>query len=133
MAIKGSCLCGEVTFEIDGDFENFFICHCSYCRKDTGSAFAANLFTSAGALRWLSGQARVANFNLPSTRHARSFCAACGSALPNVQIEAGFCVVPAGCLDEDIGIGPQAHIFTASQAPWEGELASIKRYSGFPE
>ena len=41
---SGSCLCGEIRFEIEGEFELFYLCHCEYCRKDTGSAHAANLF-----------------------------------------------------------------------------------------
>ena len=44
---SGACLCGAVHFEIEGDFERFFLCHCEYCRKDTGSAHAANLFRPA--------------------------------------------------------------------------------------
>ena len=38
MIHRGSCLCGKVTFEIEGNFEQFFLCHCERCRKDTGSA-----------------------------------------------------------------------------------------------
>ena len=54
MKYKGSCLCGEITFEIIGEFESFFLCHCERCRKDTGSAHAANLFSSSARLIWLS-------------------------------------------------------------------------------
>jgi len=50
----GSCLCGEVRFEIVGNFERFFLCHCGRCRKDTGSAHAANLFSSTAKVHWLS-------------------------------------------------------------------------------
>lgn len=51
MKYSGSCLCGEVTFEIEGDFEDFYLCHCERCRKDTGSAHAANLFSSTAKLK----------------------------------------------------------------------------------
>lgn len=133
MTMKGSCLCGEVTFEIEGDFERFFLCHCSYCRKDTGSAHAANLFTNIGALRWLSGKEKVKDFNLNSTRHVKSFCSECGSALPNTKMGGDLCIVPAGCLDDEVTLKPEAHIFTDSQANWEKELGSIKCYPGFPQ
>lgn len=46
----GSCLCGEVHYEIEGAFERFYLCHCTHCRKDTGSAHAANLFSSSAKL-----------------------------------------------------------------------------------
>jgi hypothetical protein len=52
----GSCLCGAVTFKVQGSFERFFLCHCSRCRKDTGSAHAANLFSTTARLEWLSCQ-----------------------------------------------------------------------------
>lgn len=133
MAIKGSCLCGEVAFEIEGEFEHFFICHCSYCRKDTGSAYAANLFIKNSALKWLSGHEQVKNFNLKPTHHVKSFCSNCGSALPNTEMGGDICLVPAGCLDGEVSMKPEAHIFTASQASWEKELGSIKCYPEFPQ
>ncbi|HEV7286358.1 MAG TPA: GFA family protein, partial [Kaistia sp.] len=72
---RGSCLCGRATYEIHGDFQSFFLCHCSRCRKDSGSAHGANLFSTEARLEWLSGQDRVKTFRLPETRHQRSFCA----------------------------------------------------------
>ncbi|MFN3455173.1 MAG: GFA family protein, partial [Pseudobdellovibrio sp.] len=42
----GSCLCGQVEFKIQGVLESFFLCHCKYCQKDTGSAHSANLFST---------------------------------------------------------------------------------------
>ncbi|MCG6872181.1 MAG: GFA family protein, partial [Gammaproteobacteria bacterium] len=116
MSHKGSCLCGGISFEIDGDFDSFFLCHCQRCRKDTGSAHAANLFSSTARLRWLSGQDRAKTFRLGSTRHARSFCSDCGSALPGLQMDGSLLVVPAGCLDSAVPISPQGHIYFGSRA-----------------
>ena len=130
---KGSCLCGQVSFEIEGDFEHFFICHCSYCRKDSGSAHAANLFTKKRALKWLSGEEKVTNFLLEASRHTKSFCSICGSALPIVEPDNEVCIVPAGCLDDEVTMKPEAHIYTASQASWERELAGTKQFPELPE
>ena len=94
---SGSCLCGTVKYEIEGDFESFYLCHCRHCQKDTGSAHAANLFSQSAELTWLAGADAVTSFMLPGTRHNRSFCKLCGSALPSNQI-AGLLVVPAGGL-----------------------------------
>ncbi|WP_150466411.1 GFA family protein [Francisella sp. SYW-9] len=133
MSVKGSCLCGSVSFELDGDFESFFLCHCSYCRKDTGSAHAANLFSKNANLKWNSGQELVKNFKLPSTRHTKSFCKECGSAVPIEVVDLGLVVVPAGSLDDDITIKPTAHIFTASRAKWEENLAEVHSFEAFPQ
>jgi hypothetical protein len=69
----GSCLCQQTKFEIAGDFESFYLCHCKHCQKDTGSAHAANLFSTTAKLTWLSGETKVKSFNLVGTRHSRSF------------------------------------------------------------
>lgn len=129
---SGSCLCAAVRFEVDGDFERFYLCHCEYCRKDSGSAHAANLFAANAALRWLSGQDKVTQFTLPSTQHSRSFCSICGSALPNLQRDGALVVVPAGSLNSNVPIRPDAHIFVASRANWDLALESIPSIAGFP-
>lgn len=50
--VKGSCLCGRVTFVVSGPFEAFHWCHCSRCRKDTGSAHASNIFAGIDAAKY---------------------------------------------------------------------------------
>jgi hypothetical protein len=47
---NGSCLCGQVQFELEGTFDAFYLCHCQYCQKDTDSAHAANLFSKTASL-----------------------------------------------------------------------------------
>jgi hypothetical protein len=129
---QGSCLCGAVRFEVEGGFEQFFLCHCTYCRKDTGSAHAANLFSSSAKLNWLAGEERVASFDLPSTLHAKSFCSTCGSALPKVQLGGKLLVVPAGSLDSPVTLRPNAHIFVASRADWDRELETVPMLDRLP-
>ncbi|MDF2503046.1 GFA family protein [Clostridium sp.] len=101
MKYKGSCLCGEVTFEIEGDFENFFLCHCERCR-----------YHSEG--------------------HIKSFCSNCGSALPNIQFDGRLLVVPAGCIDSDIHMKPQGHIFCANKASWDNDLENVPNFEELP-
>ena len=126
---SGSCLCGSIKFEITGDFESFFLCHCKHCQKDTGSAFAANLFSTKAKLNWLQGKEKIKTFNLPNTKHAKSFCSECSSAVPN---EAGFLQVPAGSLDTEVSIKPNAHIFVTSRAIWEHGLEDIHQFEKLP-
>lgn len=128
----GSCLCGRVRFEVRGDFERFFLCHCEHCRKDSGSAHAANLFTSSATLTWLAGEEHVARFDLPSTRHRRSFCSSCGSALPAIHADGALLVVPAGSLDTPLTLRPDAHIFVASRADWDRALESVPSEDRLP-
>ena len=129
---KGSCLCGKVSFEIDGGFDSFFLCHCEYCQKDTGSAHGANLFSTTAKLSWVSGENLVKLFNLPNTRHTKSFCINCGSALPNIQMKGKLLVVPAGALDDNVSMKPTAHIFIASKADWDVDLDGVRKIDGPP-
>lgn len=130
---SGSCLCGRVRFEVEGAFERFYLCHCKYCRKDTGSAHAANLFAAAARLKWLSGSEKITEFNLPGTRHTKCFCSVCGSALPYKQEGAALLVVPAGSLDVEVPIRPDAHIFASSRAKWDQGLAGVPAFERLPQ
>ncbi|WP_366653633.1 GFA family protein [Fodinicurvata sp. EGI_FJ10296] len=128
----GSCLCGTVKFQISGDYESFFLCHCKRCRKGTGSAYAANLFSSTATVNWVSGHESIQTYRVPETRHEKSFCIKCGSALPSVQLEGALVVVPAGSIDSAIDIRPSAHICFASRAEWDARLESIPKVDGLP-
>ncbi len=131
--LRGSCLCGVVRFRVEGAFESFYLCHCSRCRKGTGSAHAANLFSGAAKLVWDSGEDAVQVFRLPESQHSRSFCRSCGSALPTAQSGGARVMVPAGSLDDEVEQEPTAHIFLASRARWEDRLAAAPGFGALPE
>ena len=126
---EGCCLCGEVRFEVVGAFESFFLCHCQRCRKRTGSAFAANLFSTTATLNWLQGEAKIRTFDVPETRHSGAFCTDCGASMPTVR--GPLIKVPAGSLDSDISIQPNAHIFMGSKACWDDELENVDQYERY--
>ncbi|MBR2656562.1 MAG: GFA family protein [Loktanella sp.] len=128
----GQCLCGAVKFRISGQFESFFLCHCSRCRKDSGSAHSANLFSSMAKIIWVSGDENIKTFRLSGSRHVKSFCSDCGAALPVSQPEVGLLVVPAGSIDSRIDIRPNAHICCSSRANWDNDLASLEWIDGLP-
>lgn len=126
----GACLCGAINFEADGTFDRFYLCHCGHCQKDSGSAHTANIFSSSAKLVWLSGQDKLTTYTLPDTRHTRSFCSICGSAMPYTL--GSMLVVPAGALTTSVGMVPDARIFVASRATWERDLSDIPSFDRFP-
>ena len=127
----GSCLCGAVTFEIEGAFDSFFLCHCQRCRKGSGSAHASNLFIDNGTLTWLSGEDNIRTYAVPGARHVRSFCATCGSMLPQAA-PSGRLKIPAGSLDTPVALRPVAHIFDGSRADWDHDLADVPCFDEGP-
>lgn len=128
----GSCLCGAVKFELKGEFKKFFLCHCSRCRKTSGSAHCASLFAPGAALRWLSGEEKLSFYRLEDTNFARTFCSVCGSNVPTDAKSRGLVVVPAGCLDTDVDITPRAHIFMDSKGNWDECLGDVPAFETMP-
>ncbi|MEX2206485.1 MAG: GFA family protein [Myxococcota bacterium] len=115
--IRGSCLCGAVSFELRGRVSPIQTCHCSRCRKASGSAFGAALMCAARNFVWLSGQDHIATYRLP-TGFASAFCKTCGSPTPTPTLEGKTKSFPAGCLDDDPGTRLYWHTFVGSKAPW---------------
>lgn len=131
--VKGGCLCGAVQFEINGEASAFFMCHCNRCRHATGSAHASNIFSKPDALKWIAGENLIKRFKLPSAeRFSKQFCSNCGSPVPHESIDGKHLVIPAGSLNTDIGLSPQANIFWESKACWVEDGRNAIRFSEYP-
>ena len=130
---KGSCLCGKVHYEINGSLGVFQYCHCSRCRKFTGSAHAANIIVAPDQFNWLAGEELLGRFEVPEARHfATSFCKHCGSSLPWLATSGKAVVIPAGTLDGDPEIKPFQNIFYGSRADWYQEASGLIKYDELP-
>ncbi|HTO82550.1 MAG TPA: GFA family protein [Methylomirabilota bacterium] len=117
--MRGSCLCGAVQYEVRLPLGSFVNCHCSRCRKATGSAYAANAVAAPDAFRWTRGEEHVARYDLPEARSfATAFCRRCGSPLPHLTRSGREVILPAGSFDEDPAVTPSAHVFWESRAAW---------------
>jgi hypothetical protein len=131
--VTGSCLCGQVIYELSGNLGVFQYCHCSRCRKFTGSAHATNLLVAPDQFKWLTGEAYIGRFEPKDTKHfATSFCKHCGSSLPWLGKQKKAVIVPAGTLDTDPGIKPSQNIFWGSKAPWYKEVNELIKHEELP-
>ena len=116
---SGSCLCGEVAFELTDDPDRAHNCYCKRRRKISGAAFAPNLFVPLEGFGYTRGEDLLQSFKLPQAdRFTHVFCQNCGSSLPFVSETRGLAVIPMGSLDSDPGVTPQQHIFVGSKASW---------------
>ena len=116
---RGSCLCGSVQYEISGEAKKFYHCHCKRCRKATGTGHASNLLVKPGAIKWLKGEELIKGYKVPEAiRFTNRFCSVCGGRVPRYVPETDFIVIPAGSLDSEPAIQPQARIFWDSRADW---------------
>jgi len=131
--ISGGCLCGNVRFKLTGPFSHFHFCHCSRCRKATGSAHATNIFGKADSIHWVQGVDLIKRFDLPEAKQfSRCFCSLCGSPVPHQSRGTDLLIIPAGSLDEAPGILPQDHIFWSSRAEWYESSLEVKHFDRYP-
>ena len=130
--VAGSCLCGRVRFEVDRLIGPFELCHCSRCRKVTGSAFAATVGAMAEDFRFLGGEEAIRGIILPVLErppaYRVTFCGDCGSALPEPP-ESGYFEIPAGLLDGDPGLAPDKHIYVEHNATWHTITDDLPRFT----
>jgi hypothetical protein len=131
---RGSCLCGSVKYEVHGDPQRFYHCHCARCRKATGTGHATNLMLKADSIRWLQGESQLAYYKVPEAeRFTNSFCKNCGGRVPRYIKELGFVMIPAGSLDHEPGITPQARIFWDSRATWSCSGDHLPVFPEYPK
>ena len=131
--ITGSCCCGDVAFTVEDDFSDFFFCHCEQCRKLTGTAHAANLFTSPNNINWINGKEKVKHYDHQERSFSKAFCENCGSGLPFVTQSGTSLIVPAGSLDGEPSKRLDAQMFCAEQAEWHNIGVDVAKFSGFPK
>ena len=116
--LRGSCLCGAVRFEIRGPRGAMSHCHCAMCRKAHGAAFGTYSRVQRSDFVLLSGETGIRAYRSSPTV-TRTFCGTCGSTLQWITDDRPDALdIAIGTLDDDPGVRPSLHIFTASKAPW---------------
>ncbi|MDT8855900.1 GFA family protein [Paracoccaceae bacterium Fryx2] len=105
---KGSCLCGAIRFEIDGDLPPPTACHCTICRKHSGH-FEASTDVPRAALH-LAGAENLTWFQ-SSPKVRRGFCATCGASLFFDPPHLDWIGVAMGAFDGPTGTRLALHIF----------------------
>jgi hypothetical protein len=132
--MNGGCLCGAVRYEISGEAERFYHCHCRRCRKATGTGHASNLLvTPLESIQWIEGESLLRRYKVPEAkRFFNCFCSQCGSPMPRVVPELNGVLIPAGTLDDEPPVRPQARIFWDSRAEWSCSGDDIPVFSEYP-
>lgn len=119
MTIPGSCLCGAVRFELLASPEPATHCHCSRCRKTSGTYGSVGGRIAREDLRILAGEELLRVWQADEEAGPKVFCSACGSTLFGGEWPDGPEVkVRFGALDADPHVRPVRRIHVASAAPW---------------
>lgn len=120
MAITGRCLCGAVTYELEGDPIATAVCHCDHCQRQSGGAFSVNLIALAGQLS-IAGELRTyteTGENDDGEYVHRRFCGSCGSPIVSEMVQTGAVAVKAGTLDDKSAVNPTVEVWCVDRQPW---------------
>lgn len=128
---NGSCLCGKVSYEIEGESLGFYHCHCQRCRKASGTGHGSIIRIQTDGITWLSGEQLIHSYKVPDAERFRNdFCSNCGASLPRHFPKLNMLSLPAGTLDMEPDIKPEARIFLDSKADWscQDEMPGFGEY-----
>ena len=129
----GSCLCKAIEFEVDEIVGPFELCHCSRCRKTSGSSFAAMVGVNPTGYKITKGNEHVKTIELdvfekePGYHH--SFCEKCGSPVTLPNPDADCLEVSAGTFDSELPISPDKHIFVELTPNWDKVKDELPTYT----
>lgn len=130
MIHKGSCLCGQVRYEIRGELTGVLNCHCSDCRKAHGAAFRTRAMVNAVDFAWLNGEELLTHYEAKPGEF-RTFCRVCGSSiLTRFRDNPDEYGLALGTLDTDPGAKAACHVWVSDKAPWHDITDAVPQ---FPE
>jgi hypothetical protein len=132
--MDGGCTCGHVRYRLDGAPMFVNCCHCRWCQRETGSAFAVNALYETARVRLLSGVTETVLTPSESGRGQKIVrCPDCRVAVWSHYSSADTRVafVRVGTLDDPSRLPPQAHIFVASKQPWVVIPAGAPQFAAF--
>ena len=133
--LEGGCSCGHVRYRIEAPPIIVHCCHCSWCQRETGSAFVVNALVEADRVSLLQGEVALVHTPSASGRGQRiARCPHCHVALWSHYPGGGDAIrfIRAGTLDAPGSITPDLHIYTSTRLPWvrlpEGARAFAEFY-----
>jgi hypothetical protein len=129
-SLTGKCMCGAVQYAVADEFLYAMNCHCSNCRRTTGSAFKPFAGIEREKLRVTDGESELMRFGGEENHDAH--CKLCGSLIYSLVRDGAFVHVPMGTLVDDPSIRPTQHIFVGSKASWFTITDGLPQFEEFP-
>jgi hypothetical protein len=114
--LRGSCLCGATRYEVSDSFRYAANCHCSQCRRTTGSAFKPFAGIECDRLAIVAGEDTILRYGGDNAHDVH--CGRCGSLLYSMVRDGAYAHVAMGTLVDVPAIRPTHHIFVGSKVPW---------------
>ena len=134
MEIMGSCFCSAVQFKLSNAPKAVVNCHCNFCRRHSGSAFATYAVVPEATFEIISGYDSISIFQFKENAH-KHFCKQCGTPIFNKNVRyAGLCMVYFGVISDSLNMAPTVNIYCESQLAWVPAIAEIRSFAqGVPK
>lgn len=133
MTRTGRCLCGNISYVLDGEPLATAVCHCNHCQRQGGSAFSVNLIAMYSQMTVTGDMAAFDEMGEKGDQVyvRRRFCSSCGSPiLSEIMLSEGVIAVKAGTLDDTSDVKPTVEAWCVDRQPWvslPGMAASLER------
>ena len=131
MKHQGSCLCGKIQFQVSAEINTIYHCHCSLCRKQSGTDSNGATLIARKYFKWLCGEEHIQQFEKASGFRVH-FCRSCGSAVPNRVGQQPWMWIPLGLIDTPIYIQKRLGFCMQSSANWSYEKVLDQQYGQLP-
>ncbi len=126
---QGSCLCGAVRFQVDGDLKGPDACHCTNCRKVSGHVFVSTDVPRSALT--LEGEDKVRWYR-SSAKARRGFCGECGSTLFWDPIDRDWIGIAMGAFDGPTGTHTHLHIYVAQKGDYYDIADGLPQFDTVP-
>lgn len=131
--VQGSCLCGQITYEVELLPNKVFNCHCSYCRKAHGADYVTVALAKGDTLKITQGAEYLKAFQ-NEIGGFRAFCSDCGTRLMNYDADKSrYLAIVVPTLDTPLEFKPKAHVNVESKAAWHEPYTGIPSFQALPE
>lgn len=134
LPLAGGCQCGGCRYQVTQTPRTAYVCHCTECRRQTGSAFGMSMPVARAGFALTHGAPKVWQRTAASGRQVDcAFCPACGTRLFHLPRRDDAVVnVKPGTLDDSSWLRPVGHLWTASALPWVVIPTNVLSYPGQP-
>ena len=133
--LTGGCLCGDIRYEVTGPPQRVFICHCTDCQQQSGSAFGMSLVVNEEDFHLTQGKPKTITSKSAAGRDKLgAFCPQCGTRIfHKTDTRKGKVSLKPGTLDDTQVLKPDIHIWTVSKQPWVTIPEDMEAHEKSPE
>jgi len=133
MIQSGKCLCGDVTYTLEGEAMFSTVCHCKNCQKQSGSAFSINLICRQDQIKVSGSLSSYEDRSDAGNQIFRKFCGRCGSPiLSELTAYPGIIALKAGSLDDSSSVKPSSQVWCDSGQSWLKIESDMPTYAQNP-